>query len=113
MSYIKEQVSYLRGLAEGLTIGDDKQAQVIHAIIALLDDMASYIDENQAVQEELMANLENLTEDVQDLEEAVFEDDEVFEVDESWTKEESSGLPRRHYEEPIDRGKISEVRFKI
>ncbi|MDR1620660.1 MAG: hypothetical protein LBS18_08385 [Clostridiales bacterium] len=53
MSYIKEKVSYLKGLLDGLHIGDDPQSKLIAAMIEVMDNIADVIDDNEATIDEL------------------------------------------------------------
>lgn len=47
MSYINERVSYLKGLADGLELGNDAAAKLLKAMIEVMDDMAEAIRDNE------------------------------------------------------------------
>lgn len=90
MSYVKEKVSYLRGLYDGLNIENDAQGKLIGAIIEAMDSIADAIDDNEATideldecisdiydaLEEMEEDLYDLFDDLEDLEEL---DDDLFE----------------------------------
>lgn len=80
--YINERVSYIKGLADGLNIGNDtKEGKVIQAILDLLEDMC---DEIVAIDEacaELGEQLDAVDEDLSAIEEDFYEDD-YFDDDE-------------------------------
>jgi ssDNA-binding Zn-finger/Zn-ribbon topoisomerase 1 len=82
MSYIKEKVSYLRGLADGLTIESEAQSKLIAAMIETLDAMADAIDENEAAIDELGESVDEIYEDMDDLEDYLFEDEDDDDDDE-------------------------------
>ena len=72
MGYMKEKVAYLRGLAEGMNIGDEGQGKLLNAIIATMDEMAGAIDENEAA----MAEIDECLDDIDDYLEGDFDDDD-------------------------------------
>ena len=45
MAYMKEKVAYLRGLAEGMNIGEEGMGKLVNAMIATMDEMAGAIDD--------------------------------------------------------------------
>ncbi|MBQ6264039.1 MAG: hypothetical protein IJK60_01155 [Clostridia bacterium] len=80
---ITEKTSYVKGLAEGLSLGDTAQDKLIKALIDLVDDMAveitdlqeeldSLYDEFDEVEEQVDA----VDEDLEELEEFVYDFDE-------------------------------------
>lgn len=71
---IKQKISYLQGLTEGLEAGDSKQGRVMAGIMEVLEDMADYIDELQDTQLDLEQYVEAIDEDLNDLEEDAYED---------------------------------------
>ena len=75
MGYLSEKISYIRGLADGLELGEDsKEAKVISAIIELLDDMAFSVEELDEQQNLINDDLDELDEIVGELEECVYGD---------------------------------------
>lgn len=77
MNSIKEKVSYIRGLSDGLDINDSsKEGKVIKAIINVLDEIADSIEDMDTVQEELNEYVEAIDEDLADVEEFLYEEDE-------------------------------------
>ncbi len=78
MSYVKEKVSYLRGLCDGLEITDETQRKLYTAIIETLDAVADALDENEATLEELDECVSDIYDALDDVEEELYgeEDDE-------------------------------------
>ena len=73
---IYEQISYLKGLAEGLGLDENnKQDKLIKAIIDVLDEIAISIDELEDVSEELCQQIDAVDEDLANLEEDFYDDD--------------------------------------
>lgn len=73
---ITEKVAYLKGLADGLKLDEDKsEARLIKEIIGVLDDLAlsvSDLEDNSAV---LGEQLDAVDEDLDALEEYIYDDD--------------------------------------
>ena len=79
MSYLMERVAYLKGLAEGMQINDaSNEGKLLKAIIDVLDDFALTIDDIEEVQDLISEQVDGIDEDLAEVEEAVFvdEDDE-------------------------------------
>lgn len=78
MSYVKEKVSYLRGLCDGLEITDETQRKLYAAIIETLDAVADALDENEATLAELDECVSDIYDALDEVEEELFgeEDDE-------------------------------------
>ncbi len=81
MSYIKEKVAYLRGLAEGMEIGGDAQGKLINAMITTMDAMADAIDENEAAISEIDECIDDIYEELDFVDEVLFDDEEDDEFD--------------------------------
>ncbi len=79
MGYMKEKVAYLRGLAEGMNIGEEGQGKLLNAIIATMDEMADAIDENEAAMAEIDECLDDIYDELDDIDdylEGDFDDDD-------------------------------------
>ena len=62
MGYLSERISYIRGLADGLELGEEsKEAKVISAMIELLDDMAFSVEELEEQQDLINEDLDMAT----------------------------------------------------
>ena len=87
---IMEKVAYLKGLAEGLELDvEKKEGKLLAAIIDVLDDMALEIEDMQEVQMELSEGLDAVSDDLEDVEDIVYEDwDEDYEDDEDEDEDE-------------------------
>ncbi len=80
--YINERVSYIKGLADGLNIGNDtKEGKVIQAILDLLEDMCDEIVTIDEACAELGEQLDAVDEDLSAIEEDFYEDN-YFDDDE-------------------------------
>ena len=74
---VTERVSYLKGLAEGLDIdASTKEGKLLNAIIDTLDDIAFEVSDTQEVISELGEQIDMIDEDLDALEEIVYEDEE-------------------------------------
>lgn len=71
---LKEKVSYLVGLVEGLSFEDSKEFKVIKNIIEILQEMADEIEKLKETQEEMEDYIECLDEDLGDLEVQFYND---------------------------------------
>ena len=72
-----ERVSYIRGLAEGLELDEDKkEVKVINAIIDLLDDMALSMSEMEDNMNDMADQLDAVDEDLGSLEDDFYDDGE-------------------------------------
>lgn len=71
-----ERVSYIRGLAEGLELDENKkEVKVINAIIDLLDDMALSISEMEDNMNDMADQLDAVDEDLGSLEDDFYDED--------------------------------------
>lgn len=74
---VTERVSYLKGLAEGLDIdATTKEGKLLNAIIQTLDDLAFEVSDMQEVIGELGEQVDMIDEDLDVLEEIVYEDED-------------------------------------
>jgi len=81
---LKAQVSYLKGLAEGLKIDEQsKEGKVIIKIIELLDNMVDELKELQDDHDELCEYTEAIDDDLTELEEDFFD-----QIGDDYTREE-------------------------
>lgn len=77
MSYLKERVAYLKGLAEGMRLSDEtNEGRMLKAIVEVLDDVAITVEDLEDVQEELSEQMDDIDEDLAQLESEVYEDEE-------------------------------------
>ena len=75
---ITEKVAYLKGLAEGMELDTGKkEGKLLAAIIDVLEDIALELVDMQEAQEELGDGLDAVSDDLEDVEDLLFgEDDE-------------------------------------
>ncbi|RCX09304.1 zinc ribbon protein [Anaerobacterium chartisolvens] len=77
MSFLKERVSYLKGLAEGMQLDvSTNEGKLLKAIIEVMDDMALAVDDIEEVQEQLSEQVEDINDDLAEVEKAVFDEDD-------------------------------------
>lgn len=82
---LKAQVSYLKGLAEGLALDEEsKEGKLLLRIVDLLDEMAHEIEQLKTEYEELFEYTEALDEDLADLEDDFYEDYDDHEDDDDY-----------------------------
>jgi ribosomal protein S27E len=75
-----ERVSYIRGLAEGLELDENKkEVKVINAIIDLLDDMAFSMSELEDNVNDMADQLDAVDEDLGTLEDDFYDEDDAEE----------------------------------
>ena len=80
---ITEKVAYIKGLAEGMELDTDKKiGKLLSAIIDVLDDMALEIEDLKDAQEELGDGLDAVSDDLEDVEDVVFGEDDEDDEDE-------------------------------
>ena len=83
MSKIGEKVAYLKGLAEGMGVSaDNEQGRLTLAIIDVLEAFAAENAELRESVSELSQYVEDIDNDVSDLEEALFSEDDEDDLDE-------------------------------
>ncbi len=82
MSYVKEKVSYLRGLCDGLEITDETQRKLYTAIIETLDAVADALDENEATLAELDECVSDIYDALDEVEEELYGEDDDEDDDE-------------------------------
>jgi predicted RNA-binding Zn-ribbon protein involved in translation (DUF1610 family) len=76
MNYLKEKVSYLKGLADGMQINDTtNEGKLLKAIIDVLDDVALAVDDIEEVQEELSEQVDEMDEDLAEIERLIYDED--------------------------------------
>jgi len=74
---IIEKVAYLKGLAEGMELDTEKkEGKLLAAIIDLLEDIALEIEDLWDGEEELYEGLDAVSDDLEDVEDLIFEDEE-------------------------------------
>jgi hypothetical protein len=77
METIREKVSYVRGLIDGLGINEEtKEDKAIKAIVGVLEDLADAVDELDEAEAELDEYVEAIDEDLADVEKDVYEEEE-------------------------------------
>ncbi len=79
MSYLAEQVAYLKGLAEGMKLNTEtNEGKLIAKIIEVLDDTSNALSELVETQNEMQLQLDDVDADLGDLEDFVYEEDDEY-----------------------------------
>ena len=74
---ITEKVAYLKGLAEGLGLdAQTKEGKILQTVIDVLDDMALEIEDLKDCHLELSEGLDAVSDDLEDVEDLVYGEDE-------------------------------------
>lgn len=87
---LTERMAYIKGLAEGLKLDQDKEeVQVLSAIIDLLDDLTTEVSELCESYDELSEQVDAVDCDLAEVEEVIFGEDECNcgNHDEEWDDE--------------------------
>ena len=72
---LTERIAYIRGLAEGLKLDENKdEVKVINAIIDLLEDMAYDVTDMEDIVDDVCNQVDEIDEDLSELEEEVYGD---------------------------------------
>ena len=83
---ISEKVAYLKGLADGLAIDTEKskEGKLIHEIIGILEEIGYSIEDLEEATVSLGEEIDAVSDDLSDVEDAVFDDDEEDEDDDDF-----------------------------
>lgn len=74
---ITERVAYLKGLAEGLGLDTEtKEGKILSTMIEILDDIALELQDQQDQLIEVSDGLDAVSEDLEDVEDLVYEDED-------------------------------------
>ncbi|MBR6185828.1 MAG: hypothetical protein IKQ41_06145 [Clostridia bacterium] len=93
MSNLSDRVSYLKGLAEGLKLDTDKnEGKLIEKILELLSDMTEEMAAMRGEHNDLSDYVEAIDNDLSDLEDAFFGDEESDEEDDGEDVDEDDGI---------------------
>ncbi len=92
-----EKVAYLKGLMEGMKLGEDSDnGKLFHAITDVLESMAESLADMENDLDELSEELDCVCDDVEALEECVFGDDD----DDDWDDLYNENDPDDEEDEP-------------
>lgn len=88
---ITEKVAYLKGLAEGMELDTGKkEGKLLAAIIDVLEDIALELSDIEDAQEELGDGLDAVSDDLEDVEDLLYgeDEDDEYELDDLGEDEE-------------------------
>lgn len=86
---ITEKVAYLKGLAEGMELDvEKKEGKLLAAIIDVLDDLALELSDLRDLQMELEDGLDAVSEDLEDVEDVIYDCDCDFDEEEDDEEDE-------------------------
>jgi len=79
---ITEKVSYLQGLSEGLNISEGSpQGKIISGILSVLEELSDAVVNLQWEMDECREYVESIDDDLFDLEESIYDDEDLIEVE--------------------------------
>ena len=83
---ISEKVAYLKGLAEGLDLDTvkSKEGKLISVMIGILEELAMSVEDLEDNALNLGEEIDTLSDDLADVEEVVFDEDEEDDYDDDW-----------------------------
>ncbi|MFO8192030.1 MAG: AraC family transcriptional regulator [Bacillota bacterium] len=82
---LRERASYLRGFMEGIDLEEEsKEQKVLHRMISLLEDLCDEVEQLRVDYDEMLEYTEALDEDLGDLEDDFYEEDEEEYEDEDY-----------------------------
>lgn len=82
MDYLKQKVSYLQGLADGLGVDEStKEGKLLLLIVEILEDFADVLDETIENQMELEEYVNFIDEDLADVEDEIYDSDDDYDDD--------------------------------
>ena len=74
---LTEKIAYIKGLADGLSLDENKpEVKLINAIIDLLDDVAYEVKDMEELYDELSEEVDEIDQDLADVEDELFGDDD-------------------------------------
>ena len=83
MHQLKERMAYLKGLAEGLNVGQSTpEGRVLVGMMDIMNEIVRSVDRLQGLQEQLEEYIEAVDDDLTDLENEFYDDYEEDEYDE-------------------------------
>ena len=83
---ISEKVAYLKGLAEGLNLDTEKskEGKLISVMIGILEELALSVEDLEENALNLGEEIDVLSDDLADVEDVVFDEDEDEDYDDDW-----------------------------
>ena len=83
---ISEKVAYLKGLAEGLDLDTtkSKEGKLISVMIGILEELAMSVEDLEENALNLGEEIDVLSDDLADVEEVVFDEDDDADYDDDW-----------------------------
>lgn len=85
---LSEKVSYIKGLAEGLELGDSKEDKLIKAMIDVLEEVADNMTDVEDDIIELGEQVDEIDEDLAAVEDIVYDDDDDYDDEDEDDEEE-------------------------
>ena len=93
MTTISDRVAYLKGLCDGVKLSEQSdEGRVLRAVVDALGTVAEEFEKLQAAHGELEAYIEDIDEDLEELEDVLFGDEEDEDEDEEDEDDEEEGL---------------------
>ena len=71
MGYNKEKVAYLRGVVDGMDLGNDKYGKLFKLIVDTLDEIADTVDENEEAIIDMDECIDDICDELSDIDECL------------------------------------------
>ncbi len=82
MGFLRERVSYLKGLCEGMKLDvNTNEGRLLAAIIDVIDDIALAVEDLEEIQDEHAEMIESIDQDLAEVESLIYDDDDYYEDD--------------------------------
>ena len=90
MMTLTEKLAYIKGLADGLGVDETtKEGKILLALVDLMDDVTTAVSELESDMDQAYEELDAIDEDLTDIEEFLWEDDEdECDCDDDWDDED-------------------------
>ena len=93
MMTLTEKLAYIKGLADGLGVDETtKEGKILLALVDLMDDVTTAVTELEGDMDQAYEELDAIDEDLTDIEEFLWEDDEdecdCCDCDDEWDDED-------------------------
>ena len=114
MMSLTEKLAYIKGLVEGLELEPTtKEGKVLLALVDLMDDVTQSVAQLESDMEQAFDELDAIDEDLTDVEDALWEDDEdecdCCDCDDDWDDEDECCCGHDHDEDDLFDGGIYEI----
>jgi hypothetical protein len=98
MGFLRERVSYLKGLSEGMKIDENtNEGKLLMAIIDVIDDIALAVEDLEEIQDEQAELIESIDNDLAEVEYVIFDDENYYDDDDDDSDDDYDYDDHRHH----------------